>query len=651
MAKELVLGNGNTLIGLDNKGQLVDFYYHKVGMENHVGYGNLFRIGVTIDGVFSWFNNDIWEISVRYKDNSLVSDIKALNEQDQILITINDVVDNKRDVFVRRLNVTNLSNKKRKIKIFFTQQFKINNSSKGDTGVYDAENNLVIHYKGRRVFATTSKVGKEYFDDYTIGNYGIDDKEGAWKDAEDGELSKCNIEHGSVDSVIANTFDLKSKSNEDVFYWITTGKNFKEAISLSKEIEKIKPAKIIKKTGEYWKSWVNKKNLNFADLDKDIVDFYKKSLLMVRTHTGNTGEIIASGDSDMFQYGKDTYAYVWPRDGAFVSIALDLAGYGNLTRNFFDFCVEVIDEKGFFYHKYLPDRSVGSSWHPWTFEGKPRLAIQEDETALVLCALEKHYDETLDMEYIAEVYPTLIKPAAEFMCKFRDKNGLPLPSYDLWEQDYATHTFTCATVYGGLMAASKFAHILGKDESSEKYASVAWQVKKCTMKYLYDREKGYFYKSVNLVDDKYEISDVVDISSFYAVYYFGLLEAGSEKLDRAFEMVKDRLHMRTPVGGTSRYENDNFHKVNHDAPSNPWYITTFWKAQYDIEKAQTREELSEIKEVFRWAINLAQDSGMMAEQVKSDTGEQISACPLTWSHAELVSLVLSYIKKYKKLIK
>jgi hypothetical protein len=33
MGKELVLGNGNTLIGLDNKGQIVDFYYHYVGVK------------------------------------------------------------------------------------------------------------------------------------------------------------------------------------------------------------------------------------------------------------------------------------------------------------------------------------------------------------------------------------------------------------------------------------------------------------------------------------------------------------------------------------------------------------------------------------------------------------------------------------------
>ena len=38
-------------------------------------------------------------------------------------------------------------------------------------------------------------------------------------------------------------------------------------------------------------------------------------------------------------------------------------------------------------HKYRPDKSLGSSWHPWVRNGKPELPIQEDETALVIYAL------------------------------------------------------------------------------------------------------------------------------------------------------------------------------------------------------------------------------------------------------------------------
>jgi GH15 family glucan-1,4-alpha-glucosidase len=48
------------------------------------------------------------------------------------------------------------------------------------------------------------------------------------------------------------------------------------------------------------------------------------------------------------------------------------------------------------------------------------------------------------------------------MVKYRDaKTGLPLPSYDLWEERWGIHAFTVATVYGGLKAARNFAVCFG----------------------------------------------------------------------------------------------------------------------------------------------------------------------------------------------
>ena len=61
----------------------------------------------------------------------------------------------------------------------------------------------MVHYKGRRVFLISAKSNDAFFDDYSVGLLGIEGKEGTWRDAEDGVLSKSAIEHGSVDSVIA----------------------------------------------------------------------------------------------------------------------------------------------------------------------------------------------------------------------------------------------------------------------------------------------------------------------------------------------------------------------------------------------------------------------------------------------------------------
>src|SRR5207247_1872539 len=73
---------------------------------------------------------------------------------------------------------------------------------------------------------------------------------------------------------------------------------------------------------------------------------------------------------------------------ALVADALDLAGYGEVTRRFFFLCGELITREGYLLHKYNPDGSLGSSWHAWsTPDGRLELPIQEDETGLPIWAL------------------------------------------------------------------------------------------------------------------------------------------------------------------------------------------------------------------------------------------------------------------------
>jgi len=650
MPKSLVLGNGKILLCFDKFGQMRDFYYHYVGLENHIGHNCVHRIGIMVDGSFTWIDNPAWEVSVNYNHDTYSSKIRAINKEFGIELVFSDLVYNKKNIFLRKLMVKNHFDNSRELKIFFHQQFRIYNTRRRDTAYYDPEKKIIVHYEGRRVLVIGTQLEGRPFDDYTIGNYGIEDKEGAWRDAEDGVLSRNPIEHGPVDSVVAFSFKLEGKDSKEIDYWITAGKTINKAVSLHDAIVAKTPDHFRRAAQSFWRAWTKKGNPDFADLEKEIIDFYRTSLFVVRTHTGEKGEIVASGDSDMLQYGKDTYAYVWPRDGAFVAIALDKAGYSNLTQSFYRFCQETISEDGYFYHKYLCDKSIGSSWHPWSFNDKKRLAIQEDETALVIYGLEKHYQCNFDLEFIEALYNPLIKKAADFMCAYRDKKtGLPQGSYDIWEQDFGVATFTASSVYGGLVAASNFASLLGKRKDCQKYKKTAQQVRQGILKYLYDDKVNYFCKRLEIEGKNFVYDKRIDMSSFFGVFYFKVLDKADPKLEKAYEVTKDRLFCPTPIGGMIRYEGDDFHLINETAPSNPWFITTLWRAQYEIDCAKTKEELEKAKDALRWAMQYSLSAGMLSEQIRSDTGEQISASPLVWSHAEFVTTVLDYVKKYREL--
>ncbi len=648
MPKPIILSNGNLLIGFDAKAQVRDFYYPYVGLENHTGGHLVHRLGVWVDNNFSWFDDPNWSISLGYQVDTLVSRVTAQNDSLGVKIDFEDAVYNEKDIFIRQVKVTNLWDHPRLIKFFFHQQFELYESHRKDTAYYDPNHQAVIHYKGRRVFLINSSCEGRSFDDYSTGLFNLENREGTFKDAEDGILAKNPIEHGQVDSVIGFSLNLDPAQSKTLHYWVCGAKVISDALELNQYVLDKTAPYLLKTTSDFWHAWTNRQNFNFYDLDPTHIDLFKKSLLITRTHVDNRGGILASCDSDMLQYGRDNYSYVWPRDGAFSVMALDRAGDHEVARRFFQFCSDVVRPEGYFMHKYRPDLSLGSSWHPWVRNDQPQLPIQEDETALVIFALWKHYELTRDLEFIEGLYNSLIKKCGDFMVSYRDpQTGLPLGSYDIWEQDYATHTYTASTVFAALESAAKFAQLLGKSDHAARYRIAAGQIKSGIQKYLYDDKEGYFYKSIDLNTVDQSINRTIDASSSYSVYKFGILDPFDDRLARSFSTTLYHLGLTTLIGGIARFEGDWYYRSATDVPGNPWIITTLWLAQYYLAQVRRKEDLASVRRLLTWVVKHAMPSGVLSEQLDPHTGAQISAAPLTWSHSEYVTTILDYIEKIK----
>lgn len=652
MARPLVFGNGMILVCLDKNAQVRDFYFPYVGSENHIGRRDVHKIGVWVDGRISWFSDDEWIIDVRYKEDTMTSDIVARNESMRLSVNFADVVYNEKNIFLRSITVNNHAEEDREIKLFFNQQFEISQTYYADTAYYNPALHALVHYKGRRVFLVSARdENGEFFTEYSTGLFNIEGKEGTWRDAEDGKLSKNPIEHGEVDSTMGLVIKVKANSSRKVYYWICVGETLGEAERLQGHLLYKTEDHVIESTSKFWHAWVNNFDINFENLSDEVRDLFKRSLIVIRTHCDNRGGIIASGDSAQFQYGRDTYSYVWPRDGVFISLSMDKAGYSEVSERFYRFCNSVMAQGGYMLHKYQPDMSLGSSWHPWTQEGESQLAIQEDETALLLYGLWEHYSLNKNLESVENFYNPFIKKAAEFIKSYRDKKtGLPHSSYDLWEENYAISTFTAASVYGALVSASKFAEILGKDDEKDRFLRTAEEIKESIIKYLYDEERGVFLKSVKIEGDNIIPNPIIDASSFYGCFRFGVLPVEDERLEKAFDLTKKALSESIPIGGVARYENDRYHAPvdgYKNVPGNPWFVTTLWFIQYKIAKAKSEEDLNFIIEELMWSVKNSFPTGVLSEQLNPYTGEPLSVAPLVWSHAEFVLTVVEYLEKLK----
>jgi len=655
MPRALVLGNGSFLVCLDQFGFVRDMYYPYVGLENHVS-GHKHRIGIKVNDTFSWLDDGSWTISIGYKPETMVGYLVCKNTQLQVSLVMEDVVYNETDVFLRQADVYNHGENDAHIELFFHQVFLISETKKRNTAFYDPTHNAVVHYKGKRVFivngASATGTG---IDNFSIGAYQDEGKEGTWRDAEDGVLGRNAVEHGSVDSVVSFCTSCIGKSKSTIYYWICVGTTLNEAFELNDLVQKKTPAAMIHSTEEFWHAWIRKSEYGTDTLPAEQKKLFDTSLFILRSHVDHRGSIIASADSAMIEYGKDDYSYMWPRDAAFIVSILDKAGFTEVTKPFFLFCKDVLHPDGYLHHRFRSDQSLGSTWHSttsqreWLKDAMLQLPIQEDESASVLVSLWKHYEITKDLEFIESLYKPLIEKIALFLMRFRHKEtGLPLPSYDLWEERMGVSTYTCCAVYGGLMAAARFSELLGKRNHMREFKTVANEIKDATIIHLYSQNLQSFVRDVDIIDGKVVMHEVVDSSSLFGLWYFDFLPQDHPLFKNTVRQIIERLHNPTEVGGFIRYENDGYFRSTDK--SNPWFITTLWEAQRRLRQAAPAEEDFEyVRKALDWVTSLMYPSGVLAEQINPYTRESLSATPLAWSHAVYVETVLEYIAKQREL--
>ncbi len=644
----MILSNGNMLVCLDEWGQVRDFFFPRVGQENHAGEPLRHKIGVHTDGVMSWLDGGAFVVTVRYVPDTLVSEVEARHKTDAYSIYFTDLVYNETDIFVRQVRVVNHSPVSRKLKFFFNQQFHISEYARGDTAYFSPDLHALVHYKGKRVFSVSLHAEAGVFDDYAVGLTGIEGKEGTWKDAEDGILSKQPIEHGSVDSVVGKSIVLAPNATAYFSYWICAAKSHRDVEKLHRDVLVRGPEHLRRTTEDYWRAWVNRREITKCDVEPQLLDLYKRSLLIMRAHVDNRGAIIASSDSSLLQNGRDTYCYFWPRDAAYTALAFLHAGHTTASNRLHLFLNNIITDHGYLLHKFRPDGSLGSSWHPWIEAGRSQPPIQEDETAITLVSLYEQYLLNRDVEYIEKVYNSYIKLAAGFLCRYRDKKtGLPLPSHNLWEDAFGVFTYTAATVYGGLTSAAAFAKLLGKQVAHERWSAAAEEVKAGILTHLV-HEDGRVMKQIRHTAQSRDVDPTVDASSWYGLFRFGILPVRDHLLERAYELARDTLTLSTPVGGMARYEGDQYFK-RADVIGNPWIITTLWLAEYEVARATTLEDLVSPYERLRWVGKRASPAGLLSEQYDPFSGEPVSAAPLVWSHAGYVLAFLAYLEKLEAL--
>jgi GH15 family glucan-1,4-alpha-glucosidase len=635
MGRPVVLSNGQLFVGLDENGLVHDFYYPYVGLENLTNARSTqHKIGVWVNGNFEWTDNGNWEVSVDFEEDALISNITLHSPNLNVSLHCKDYIDNEYNALMRRITITNHADSERDIRLFMHQVFQISRAGRADTALYVPDDHYLLDYKGRYCLLIAGKfTDGEAFDQYAVGNYGIEGKAGTYLDAEDGELSDNAVEHGGVDSVLRFRKEIAANESATVDYWIIAASSQADAEDIHTEFKQQDLEARLRHVRQHWQAWMGEGGIEMPEAHKRSLTH---SLLVIKAHCDERGSVLASGDSSIFNFGRDYYCYCWPRDAAYALWPLIRLGHFQEAKAFLEFARDTVHKDGYLMHKYQPDRAIGSTWHPLVHGRRKELAIQEDETASVLFMIGEYYENSHDKTFIENLYHSFIVPCANFLTRFIDEQtGLPHASYDLWEEKFLTSTYTVCTVIAGLQTAAGLAKVVEQPDDAVKWSKAAQGIRQ-NLDTLYHPD-GYFRKGFLLEENgDLTFDDTLDISSLYGPYMYAGLPLDDPRLRSTAEHVEKRIMNVTQSGGVLRYEHDNYFLTKRNFIGNPWVVSTLWMAQYYNSTGQS----AKAKELLDWALARELPSGVLSEQFDPETAAPLGVTPLVWSHAEMVNTLL-----------
>ena len=225
------------------------------------------------------------------------------------------------------------------------------------------------------------------------------------------------------------------------------------------------------------------------------------------------------------------------------------------------------------------------------------------------------------------MWPTVEKGANYLTKSIDEVTGLPLESYDLWEERVGKHTYSSAAVYGGLMGASKVAKKLGFTDQELQWEEEACGIKESIERWCWDGDENRFLRGIrlNTRDGKLYKDYIVDVSLIGLVYPFEVIDPYDERAISTAQTIYDRL-MSPKIGGIKRYEDDIYRG------GNPWILTTLWLSYYYI----LIDDMDRAQSLFDWAVAHVTEMDLFPEQIHRNTGEPAWVVPLTWSHAMFI---------------
>lgn len=362
-------------------------------------------------------------------------------------------------------------------------------------------------------------------------------------------------------------------------------------------------------------------------------DLFSRSMEIIKANQAAGGAYMASPNFEQ-------YHYCWFRDGAYIAYSLDLAGEHDSPARFYDWAAGNIAERASQVGRAVAAAAQGQVPAPddilhtrYTMDGAVSSDdwpnFQLDGFGTLLWGMSRHLaltGRTLDAA------PPAWREAVTLLVQYLGALW-SLPCYDCWEEfPDKVHTYTLASIYGGLQAAASMlgATSAGAGSVAESASETAAHIKQFVLDNCVVDGSLVKFKGSTLVD-----GSLICVSTPYGLF------APDDPIMRA-TIARIESDLRREGGGVHRYIEDTYYGGGE------WVLLTaylgwHYVAHDDAEKAQP---------LLSWVEACANPQGELPEQMPCHLNHPdmlpvweerwgTIATPLLWSHAAYLTLAIA----------
>ena len=330
---DAIIGNKEMIASFTKKGELIRLFYPNTDYRQFIDF---FNVGLKInDSSNIYLHSDVNNTYNQYfTEDTNILNTEIFNTYFKARILQTDFICDSKNVLVKKYKVKNENN------IDLETSFIVHSSLLTDdnnqvSGYY--KNDSLVQYMHDYSFLICSN--KKVKTSQINNNVETIESGVVW--------DKDYIGMSSDSSISFDLGVLKPKQEAEFCIFITLhkGSEIKGIDSKIEELKKIDYKKELEKTKKYWEKYVKEHDkVKFShsntDFMKKVDKIYKRTILLYPLLTNSkTGGISAAVEIDENRTKCGRYSYCWPRDGIFITNALDLLGMEKETEKFYKtFC-------------------------------------------------------------------------------------------------------------------------------------------------------------------------------------------------------------------------------------------------------------------------------------------------------------------------